>query len=248
MAFDQKFLETTLSGEGEVAAKVQAIMSEYEADLKGIKITNSQLKGEKESALAKLAEFEKKVPEYENKLAELEKKVKGAGSEEAKAYYETQLKALTDKHAADLQRLTQERDEASQRYSGLLGLSEFEKAITGDEKNSPLQIRPEMRGALRDLFYTRTKFDRKVIDGQEMYLSGDNKSVRDALSAYLQTPEGKYFVAETNSGGGAGGSKSSAPGSKGNAYKRSDIQTNPEVAKEYRGRLAKGEDVHIVEG
>lgn len=208
MAFDSKFLEGILAQEGDPAAKVKAIMSEYEADVNGLKLNRDALKGEKEGALAKLAEFEKKVPEYEGKLAELEKKVKGAGTEEAKAYYESQLKALTDKHAADLQKLTAERDEASQRYSGLLGLSEFEKALSGDDKNQPLPIRSELRGALRDLFYTRQKFERKTIDGKEMYLSGDNKTVRDSLSAYLATPEGKYFVAETNSGGGGHGSAS----------------------------------------
>lgn len=211
MAFDAKFLEGVLSGEGEPAAKIQAIMSEYDADLKGLKITNSQLKTEKEALEHAVAEGKTKAIEYDAQIKDLSEKVKKAGSEETKAYYEAQIKTLTDKHTADLQKLTTERDEASQRYSGLLGLSEFEKAIQGDDKNSPLQIRPEMRGALRDLFYTRQKFERKVIDGQEMYLSGENKSVRDALSAYLQTPEGKYFVAETNSGGGAGGAHNPPP-------------------------------------
>lgn len=207
MAFDAKFLEGILASEGDAAAKVQAIMSEHDADVKGLKLNRDQLKGEKEAEAAKVADLTKKNQDFDAQIKDLSEKVKKAGSEETKAYYEAQIKTLTDKHAADIQRLTTERDEASQRYSGLLGLSEFEKAIQGDDKNSPLQIRPEMRGALRDLFYTRNRFERKVIDGQEMYLSGENKSVRDALSAYLQTPEGKYFVAETNSGGGAGGAR-----------------------------------------
>jgi hypothetical protein len=226
MAFDAKFLEATLSGESEPAAKIQTILSEYEADVKGLKLNRDQLKGEKESALTKAAELEKKAQEYDAQVRDLSEKVKKAGSEETKAYYEAQLKTLTDKHATDLQKLTQERDEASNRYSGLLGLSEFEKAISGDDKNSALPIRPELRSALRDLLYTRTKFERKVIDGKEMYLSGENKGVRDHLAAYLQSPEGKYFVAENNSGGGSGGSLHIEGGTK--TMKRGDFdKLNP---------------------
>jgi hypothetical protein len=248
MAFDQKFLEGVLALEGEPAAKIQKIMSEYEADVNGLKLNRDALKGEKEAALAKVAEFEKKAPEYEAKIGELEKKVKGAGTEEAKAYYEAQLKALTDKHAADLQKLTVERDEASNRYSSLLGLSEFERAIEGDaDKNAPLPISAAKRAMLRDLTYTRKNFGRRIIDGKEMYLSEDNKTVRDFLAAYIQTPEGKFFVDEENSGGGAGGA-SKVAGPKGNTYKHSDVQSNPTLAKEYRERVAKGEDVHIVAG
>ena len=221
MPIDEKFLTDTLSGEGEPTAKVKKIMAEYEADVNGLKLNRDAIKSEKETALAKVAELEKKTGEYDAQIKDLSDKVKKAGTDEAKAYYEAQLKKLTDDHQAAIQKLTNERDLASKRVSDLLGVSEFDHALDGDDKNQPLQIRPELRGALRDLFYTRQHFEQKSIDGKDMFLSGENKTVRDALAAYLGTPEGKYFVAETNSGGGAAGSGRTDAGAK--TMKRADF-------------------------
>ena len=63
-----------------------------------------------------------------------------------------------------------------------------------------------------------------------MFLSGENKTVRDALSTYLGTPEGKYFVQETNSGGGAAGSGRTDAGAK--TMKRADFDKLDPVAQQ----------------
>ena len=241
MAFDVTFLTETLSGEGEVGSKVQKIIAEYEADVKGLKITNSDLKAEKQKAADRMAELEKANSEFDKQISELSEKVKKAGSEDAKAFYDAQLEKLSKEHQATVQKLTKERDAVVDRVTNLMGISEFDKALEGED-GVALPIRSEMRGALRDLLYTRHKFERKEIDKAEMLLTSENKTVKDVLTAYLSTPEGKYFLVENSSGGGAGGSSSSSSSGK-NPWKKETmnlteqsklVRENPTLAARYK--------------
>jgi len=225
MPINAEFLTKTLSGEGEADAKVKAILAEFDADVNGLKLNRDVIKGEKDTALTKLKEFETKAAEYDRQIKELSDKVKSSGSEEAKLFYEAEKKRLTEEYELKVTNLSVERDTASKRITELMSVSEFEKALDGNTS-----IKPEVKGALRDLFYVRNQFDRKTIDGKEMFLSGENKTVKDTLAAYLGTPEGKYFVQETNSGGGAGGSHN-ANNSGAKTMKRADFEALDAAAK-----------------
>lgn len=204
MPIDAKFLVDTLSGESDNETKVQKILTEYGADTNGLKLTNGELKAEKQKALDKLKDLESKNSEYDGQLKELQEKMKKAGTEDAKAFYDTQIQKLTAENKTAIDAISIERDAAYTRLTEHMSVSEFEKALDGNTA-----IKPAARSALRKLFYAEHKFERKIIDGQEHFLDKDNKTVKDSLTAYFQTPEAKdLFLQETSTGGGASGSHS----------------------------------------
>jgi hypothetical protein len=70
-----------------------------------------------------------------------------------------------------------------------------------------------MRSILRDVFWSRYRFDFKEIEqGKGKSLMSENyKSIADTLAAFISTEEGKRFQLANNSGGGATGSKNIKP-------------------------------------
>lgn len=62
-------------------------------------------------------------------------------------------------------------------------------------------------GILRDTILRRNQFELTNVDGVEKLLNkGDYKSVQDITEAYVKSDEGKFFLLNNNSGGGAPGS------------------------------------------
>jgi chromosome segregation ATPase len=206
MPIDAKFLSDVLAADGDVESKKAKILAEYEADLNGLKVNRDTILQEKNGIETKLKGYETQEAEYKKQIAELGEKIKKAGTDDLKTYYEAQLNDLKTAHDAELKSLKDEaskyREEALKFYRN----NEFDMAI------KEVQIRPEVRDDLRDLFYARNQFERKEIDGQVKYINGEGRNVKNVLDAYLQTEAGKFYLANGNSGGGAGGSKSPAAG------------------------------------
>ncbi len=216
MPINAEFLKTVLSGDGEADAKIAKIMTEYEVDLNGLKTNRDTILREKETLGEKLKALEAEKSGFDAKVKDLEDKIKKAGSEDTKAFYEAELKKATEAHAAELTKLQGERDSALAEASRYIANDEFSKAI------KDLNIRPELRDDLRDVLYARNKFERKTIDGEAKYLNGESRNVKDVLGAYLQTDAGKAYLVNGNSGGGAGGSKT-PNGAGGKTIKRADF-------------------------
>ena len=101
-------------------------------------------------------------------MKELEDKIKKAGNDDTKAFYEAELKKTTEAHTAELKKLQDERDSAIAEASRYIANDEFAMAT------KDLNIRPELRDDLRDVLYARNKFDRKTIDGQQKYLNAES--------------------------------------------------------------------------
>lgn len=216
MPINADFLKKALSGDGDVDTKIAAILSEYEVDVNGLKSNRDTILREKGTLEEKLKAIEAEKSGFDTKIKELEDKIKKAGSEDTKAFYEAELKKATEAHGQELKKLQDERDSAVAEASRYIANDEFSKAI------KDLNIRPELRDDLRDVLYARNKFERKTIDGELKYLNGDSRNVKDVLGAYLQTDAGKAYLLNGNSGGGAGGSKN--PGAGGvKTMKRADF-------------------------
>lgn len=217
MPINAEYLKTTLSGDGDVEAKIAKIMSEYEVDLNGLKSNRDNILREKGTLEEKLKALETEKSGYDAKVKDLEDKIKKAGTEDTKAFYEAELKKATEAHATELTKLQGERDAALAEASRYIANDEFAKAT------KDLNIRPELREDLRDVLYARNKFERKTIDGEAKYLNAESRNVKDVLGAYLQTDAGKAYLINGNSGGGAGGSKTPAGGN-GKTMKRADFE------------------------
>jgi len=197
-----EFLKKALSGDGDVDAKITAILTEYEVDVNGLKTNKQTILQEKEALEAKFKALETEKSGFDTKVKELEDKIKKAGSEDTKAFYEAELKKVTETHATELKKLQDERDSAIAESSRYIANDEFAKAT------KDLNIRPELREDLREVLYARNKFERKTIDKEIKYLNAESRTVKDVLANYLQTDAGKAYLLNGNSGGGAGGSRS----------------------------------------
>lgn len=224
MPINAEFLKTALSGDGELDAKIAKIMSEYEVDLNGLKSNRDTILREKETLETKYKALETEKSGYDSKVKELEDKIKKAGSEDTKAFYEAELKKANEAHTAEMTKLQGERDSAIAEASRYIANDEFASAI------KDLNIRPELRDDLRDVLYARNKFERKTIDGQQKYLNAESRNVKDVLGAYLQTDAGKAYLLNGNSGSGAGGSKAGSAGG-GKTMKRADFDALDAAAK-----------------
>lgn len=200
MPINAEFLKKALSGDGEVDVKVTAILTEYQVDVDGLKSNRDTILLEKNTLEAKFKALETEKSGYDTKIKELEDKIKKAGNEDTKAYFEAELKKLTETHEAKLKTLQTERDTASNEAAQYIANDEFARAT------KDLNIRPELKDDLRDVLYARNKFERKVIDGEKKYLNEGSRGVRDVLSAYLQTDAGKAYLQNGSSGSGASGS------------------------------------------
>lgn len=224
MPINAEFLKTALSGDGELDAKIAKIMSEYEVDVNGLKSNRDTILQEKNSLEAKFKALETEKSGFDAKVKELEDKIKKAGSEDTKAFYEAELKKANDAHTAELKKLQDERDTAAAEAAQYIANDEFARAT------KDLNIRPELKDDLRDVLYARNKFDRKVIDGEKKYLNAESRNVKDVLTAYLHTDAGKAYILNGASGSGASGSGSHAnPGAK--TMKRADFEALDAAAK-----------------
>lgn len=224
MPINAEFLKTALSGDGELDAKIAKIMSEYEVDLNGLKSNRDTILREKETLESKYKALETEKTGFDAKVKELEEKIKKAGNDDTKAFYEAELKKANEAHTAEMTKLQGERDSAIAEASRYIANDEFASAI------KDLNIRPELKDDLRDVLYARNKFERKTIDGQQKYLNAESRNVKDVLGAYLQTDAGKAYLLNGNSGSGAGGS-GSHQGTGAKTMKRADFESLDAAAK-----------------
>lgn len=238
MTFDAEFLKATLSGDGELTDKIDKILSAHTADITGLKVTNQELKDEKTALEKKVADAKTKTGDLEKQVTDLSTQLKAANPEELK-------KILGAQHEQEIATLTGDRDTAVSRcqaaeskVNDLMRIAEFEKALDGNTS-----IRPEVRNILRDTFYLRNPAEIKKAGDEELFLTKDNRTVKDALNAFLQTDEGKFFLLNNNSGGGAPGGKNAGGSSTANPWKKETFnlseqskltRDNPELAARLR--------------
>lgn len=201
MPINVEFLKTALSGEGDVEAKIAKIMTEYEVDVNGLKTNKQTILQEKEALEAKFKALETEKTGFDAKIKEYEDKIKKAGSEDAKAFYESELKKLTADHETKLKALQEERDTATAEAALYIANDEFIRAT------KDLNLVPELKDDLRDVLYARNRFERKTIEGEKKYLNGEARTVKDVLENYLKTDAGKKYVLNGASGSGASGSR-----------------------------------------
>ena len=94
---------------------------------------------------------------------------------------------------------------------------------------------------LKDGFIARVlsmnDFQAKDVDGTLMFLNKDNHTIEDAINAFASTQEGKAYIANPSTGGGARGSANTYNGSSVKTMSRSaynELQkSDPQKASEF---------------
>ena len=158
---------------------------EVESEVKGLKITNENLKTEKQEALDKAREVKESLRDAE------EAKAKAEGDKEALQRIADERAAEKDKRINDLINSTK-REKESNHINDLIT-----RLGAGGERNEDL----------RDLIKSRFEFDYDI-DSQQIKVSGDNVTNMQELERAIKE-SGRYDAYLAGSGATGGGSTGS---------------------------------------
>lgn len=213
--------------------KIKSIVAEHEADTRGLLAKRDELLGSEKKLKEKISAYETAKGEYETKISGLEEELKKATSDDHKKYYETQIADLKKSQEAELLKVSTERD----YYKGEHLKALRDRAIEEGVKDL------NFISGLKDGFIARVlmtnDFHAEEIEGVgTKFLNKEHHTIEEAIHAFAMTPEGKAYIANPSTGGGARGSGSTGSGGTGNktmsrsAY--NDLQkSDPEKAMQF---------------
>jgi hypothetical protein len=208
MAFDEETLKGIVSNaETSVEDKVKSIFGEHEADINGLKQKNEQLIAGEKKIKDQLKAEQDKAAEAANKAASLEEELKKNSPEENRKMYEARLAEVDLKHKAELEELSKDRD--------ALRESHFTR-LRNDAVNEATKDIKFVEG-LKDGFVARVmglhKFEPKDIEnnGEYKFYNGAMKDIGSVIHEFSLTKEGKAYIQNPATGGGAAGSGGTNP-------------------------------------
>lgn len=231
---NEEFL-TGLLGNDEVSAedKIKQIISEHDADTRGLLQKRDELLGSEKKLKEQISAYEKGKGEYETKIADYEAMLEKAnkGDQKAKEYYETKLADEQKKFETKLAEATSRAD----KYEKLHLESLRDKSIEEGVKN--LQFVDGLRDGFIARVLSLNNFHSETIDGEIKFLNKDNHTIEEAINAFALTAEGKAYLRNPSSGGGAKGSTSSSGSTGGKVMSRAkfnELQArDPKQASEF---------------
>ena len=204
---DEEFLNGLLANEEiSVDDKIKQILGEHEADTRGLLQKRDELLGNEKKLKEKISGYEKGNEEYNTKISELEQMLEKAskGGESNKEYYETKLADMQKKFDTSLSSLTAERDQFKQLHLNSLR----DKAI--EEGTKDLNFVPGLKQGFIARVLAMNNFTPQEIDGQgTKFLNQEHHTIAEAINSFALTDEGKAYIANPSTGGGARGSGSS---------------------------------------
>jgi hypothetical protein len=207
MAFDEATIKGIL-GKAETADedKWKLILSEHEADVRGLIDNRNEIKSEKEKIDAQHKSAEKKIEEHTARIAVLEGELKKNDPEARQKYFDNQLASIKGEYEGKLKESEDKRLFFERSHFDHLR----EKAIEEALKDIPVDER--YKGGFVSLVLSRFKFEPVDVnnDGNIKFLN-NNKELKDVFHAFSVADEGRAYLRPTSSGGGALGSNTSRP-------------------------------------
>jgi hypothetical protein len=202
----KKILE---NAETSLEDKVKLIAALHEAAARGLSQKNEELLKKETKQKEKVAELEGKVTQAESKQKELSDELAKNSPEEHKKYYDSQLAEQTAKFEADLKTVSEERDKFRESHFTRLR----DDAIAAGTKDIPFM--DGLKDGFIALVMMKNNFQPKEYDGKTVFLNETNDTIEAAMHKFSTTPEGKAFIKNQNSGGGAPGVNAGGSGSRG---------------------------------
>lgn len=204
---NEEFLNGLLGKEDVSSAdKVKAILAEHEADTRGLVQKRDELLGKEAKLKEQIASFEKAKGDSEAEITKLQEELKKANPEAHRQFYETQIADAKAKYDAEIQKITADRD--FYRQSHLKSLRD--KAVEVGIKDL------NFVDGLKDGFIARVlsmdEFEPQEIDGSLKFLNKEHHTIEEALASFALTSEGKAYIKNPSTGGGAQGSPPQAGG------------------------------------
>ena len=200
---DENFL-TDLIGKEDVSAeeKIKTILAERDADIRGLIQKRDELLGNEVKLKNQLSEYEKGRGEYEAKITSLNDLLEKAnkGDEVTKQQYEAKIADLEKQRKAELKKANDDRDFYQDKYLGFL----FNKSMEDGVKE--LDIVPGLKDGFIARITSMNNFEPKSVDGKVVFLNDDNHTIGEVVNSFAMTNEGKAYIRNVSSGGGAAGS------------------------------------------
>jgi hypothetical protein len=193
---------TELLAKEDVSAdeKVKQILSEHEAYNRALVQKRDELLGSERKLKEQVASFANEKTGYESKIAELSERLKKNDPEANRQFYETQMADANAKHQAELKKVSDERDFYKQSHLTSLR----DKAI--EEGTKDLNFIEGLKDGFIARVLSLNTFEPKDINGELQFLNKDMHTIKEAINAFALTPEGKAYIRNPSSGGGAKGS------------------------------------------
>lgn len=199
--FDNETLTGILSKEDvSVDEKIALIISEHEADKRGLIEKNQQLIGAEKKLKEQISAYGESEKSYSDKIANLEKELKSNSAESHREYYDAQLKLKQDEFDSKMNAITAERD-----YFKSSHLKRLQDDAIAEGIKDITFIGDAQRKGFVNIVLAENHFEAKEIDGQTMFLNRENKTIAEVMQTYASTTEGKSFIKNPTTGGGARG-------------------------------------------
>lgn len=232
MALDAEFLNGIFANEEvSVEDKVKSILSEHEADTRGLVQKRDQLLGQEKKLKDQIAGYETSKGDYESRIATLEEELKKNNPEQHKQFYESQLEIEKGKFNSQIAELTKERD-----YFKTSHLERLRNDAISDGVKD-IQFLDGLKNGFIANILMNNKFEAQDIDGKLMFLNSENKTIQDVIHDFALTPEGKAYIKNPTSGANAHSSYNSPNTNRTNVLSRSEyneLVKNPAKFAEFR--------------
>ena len=138
---------------------------------------------------------------------------------------------MNAKHSAELEKLTGERDYYKGEHLKALRNAAIEEGV------KDLNFVTGLKEGFIARVLSLNEFTPDTIDGTTKFLNKEHHTIEEAIHAFALTQEGKAYIANPSTGGGARGSSSVTGGTGNKTMSRSaynDLQKNdPQKASEF---------------
>lgn len=200
---NEEFLKGLLEKEDvSLEDKIKSIVAEHEADTRGLVQKRDELLGKEVKFKEQITSYEKSKGDSEAEIAKLKDELKKANPEAHRQFYETQIADAKKKFDDELQKLTADRD--FYKESHLKSLRN--KAI--DEGIKDLNFVPGLKDGFVARVLSMNEFEPQEIDGSLKFLNKEHHTIEEAINSFALTQEGKAYIRNASTGGGAVGSSS----------------------------------------
>mgnify|MGYP000325662206 CR=1 FL=1 len=152
--------------------------------------------------------MQRKVHLHEAKITSLNDLLEKAnkGDEVTKQQYEAKIADIEKQHKIELKKANDDRNLYQGKYLDFL----FNKSMEDGVKE--LDIVPGLKDGFIARITSMNNFEPKTVDGKVVFLNDENHTIGEVVNSFAMTNEGKAYIRNVSSGGGAAGSASSGYG------------------------------------
>lgn len=236
MAFTKEEVEKILAGQEENGSKVEKLMTLYNEDLNGLKMTRDDLKREKQVIKDKYDELLAKSAKDAEDFATLQKQLEANSPDEIKKAFEQKQTELEGSYKG----VITEKDNKIKELEDKLAVSvESEHSLkcmqAFNEALTKYDVEPTSRDDLFGLIFGLkcSNFTERDLGNGVQLIDKDGRTVESAARSFFETPFGKKFLKNTSTGGGAGTGSAGSVTTQINPFKKETLNLT-EQARLYR--------------